>query len=236
VQVQLRDPNTTIRSGIGTGRPAGVLAIEGANAQATIEAMPEPLRPGEHTLVLAPSAIKTVSVVTDGGLGTGFVPDFSALPYVGWYQKETGVIFDAYMVEVAQTAINFDLADLDAVPNKTIKDAVLTYYESPASWTNGDGDQEEKTGCVEMIGRATAVWDRQDLDGLIPNELILGPRQGGGTEWAVKDYVAGWARNTRPRLGFVLRGGNEDPHGDDNASCMSHINDIKLTIRYEVPK
>ena len=44
-----------------------------------------------------------------------------------------------------------------------------------------------------------------------------------------------WLKNEKPRLGFVLRGDNEDPHGDDSTSCMSRISAVTLTITYTVP-
>jgi hypothetical protein len=238
-QSQFANPNTNIAS-IRPGRLPAALAVEGANAQATAAALaatPEAMRPGEHTLELAPSALKGLELQKFEGLFAPFGSDSIDGTRVGWFQHESDSLFsNSSVVQVAQVAVNFDLGTLDEIANKTIKDAVLTYTETPAAWQSASGDFEAKGGCVEILGRATAVWDGQNLKTLFPNELILGPRAGGGTEWAVKDYVAGWANNTRPRLGFVLRGGNEDPHGDDNTSCMSTISDIKLTIRYEVPR
>jgi hypothetical protein len=235
--VQLAPTNaSTIRSG-PIRRPAE--ATQGAillATEAALAATPVYARPGEHTLEFGPSALSTrvqdkVSAIPDADLHA------PGRALVGWLQVELdSFVFNDYDVVVAQTAVDFDLNTLDQLPKKTIKSAVLTYTETPVAWRNAYLDFEDKGGCVEVLGRATEAWaGLLGADTLFPNEQIL-RHTPGVTEWTVTESVEFWLNNTKPRLGFVLRGGNEDPQGEDNTSCLSSINDIKLTIRYEVPK
>jgi hypothetical protein len=44
-----------------------------------------------------------------------------------------------------------------------------------------------------------------------------------------------WVKNLESRYDFLLRGRNENPRGEDDASCLSRVDHLKLTIEYEVP-
>jgi hypothetical protein len=96
------------------------------------------------------------------------------------------------------------------------------------------GGFQEKGGCVEVLGRATEAWEGRDLGTLFPNERVQGQTPG-VREWTVTDEVDLWLKNLGPRHGFVLRGGNDNPQGDDNTSCMSEISGVALKLTYEVP-
>jgi hypothetical protein len=162
---------------------------------------------------------------------------------VGWYQSEATCIFPAGPfpipvdygdVEVYQTAVNFDLTKLDQVPNKTIKSAVLSFSEERSLWTSGSGEPEHKAGCVEVLGRATTRWDANHI-GLFHNEQIL-RKLPEAREFVVTGLVEQWLSNAVPRHGFVLRGGNENPRGEDDTSCVSRIHNLRLTVEYIVPQ
>jgi hypothetical protein len=203
-------------------------------------AVPEHQKPGLHgdggpwpALVLAPSVARSPLKQADSGTCTQFAPARPGL-HVGWYQNEGDCFLgDSSLVQVAQTAVNFDLSKLDEVPAKTLKSAVLTFNERAASWRNGEGGFQEKGGCVEVLGRATEPWGGRDLGSLFPNEKVQGHTPG-VKEWFVTDEVRQWVQNLRPRHGFVLRGGNENPRGEDKTSCMSEISGITLKLTYEV--
>jgi hypothetical protein len=232
------DPNAPIKDVLKPGGPGNVVAL-----------IPEHKRPGLHgdggpwpALVLEPSAARTAIRRTQSGPCAQFVPARDDL-FVGWYQSEDTcwiplpfipVPFDDGDVQVAQTAVNFDLSKLDEVPNKKIRSAVLTFKETPSQWTSGGGGFEQKGGCVEVLGRATAPWEGRELNTLFPNEKVQGHTPG-AREWYVTMEFDLWAQNLRPRHGFVLRGGNENPQGEDNTSCMSQISEIALKVTYEVP-
>jgi hypothetical protein len=229
----------------GVLKPAGSTPSKRAIFEGAMESQkPEHQRSGLHgaggpwpPLALGPSAASIAVKQTRSGP----CAPFGATPdrlLVGWYQSEDTcwipLPFSNADAQVAQTAVNFDLRQLDEVPTKTIKSAVLTFKETPSQWTSGGGGFEEKGGCVQVLGRATAPWEGRNLGTLFPNEKVQGHTPG-VTEWFVTDEVRQWVENLRPRHGFVLRGGNENPRGDDNTSCMSEIGEITLTLSYEVP-
>jgi hypothetical protein len=196
---------------------------------------PEHQRPGTHTYPLYPSAVQSLVRSTSEICGP-FAGD-PPTGAVGWAQKEGGgglCIGSGESAEVAQTAVNFDFSLLDQVPNKTLNRAVLRFREEPIRWTSGRGGFEAKGGCVEVLGRATAEWQGRTLRTLFPNERIQAHTPG-VQEWYVTEPADFWVANQRPRLGFVLRGGNETPRGDDETSCMSLIDAIELEVTYTVP-
>ena len=47
---------------------------------------------------------------------------------------------------VAQTAVNFDLGPIDAIPAKDVDRAILRHGEAPHRWVDGDGNRRQVSG------------------------------------------------------------------------------------------
>ena len=205
-----------------------------------VDTRPEHLRPGSHRaggqfppLTFKPSAVKSV---TRYGGAYGDHVGRALDRYVGWYQSEGGV-FDTAATKVHQTAVNFDLSQLDEVPNPFGLKALLTFDERAVTWRHGDGSPKLVNSCVSVLGIATVDWAAQpSVNALIPNSAQW-DAPGGKKEWNVTDHVYDQINdrgNRALRYGYVLRGALEDVRGDDDDSCESVISNLQLTIEYAV--
>jgi hypothetical protein len=226
-----------------TGNGPGSVETEGGTPPLIVVVV-EHLLPGEHTYPpdgFEPSDAKSVvrTRATAGLLGP---PRDGRM--VGWYQEEISSIpVDQYIVQVAQTAVTFDLDALDKIPRKFIISATITYDETAADWTDGEGNPQLKAGCVEVLGIATVDWYNQPVDALFPNDAYhevynLPPPSGPVRQWDVTSHVRQQVQNPDDpslRRGYVLRGAIEDPQGDDNTSCLSTVSNIRLRVRYSIP-
>jgi hypothetical protein len=188
------------------------------------------LAPRVSTVTFIPSAL---SVAVRSNFDSGA----SAHPTVGFFQNPD---YDRHYWSVEQVALNFDLRFLQQVPGTRVREAVLRYGESNSSWRDGAGNQRDVGNCVQVLGRATEEWQGRESADYVPEQFANDKVQGhtpGVREWFVTSEIRDqWIDNVYPRLGLVLRGGNESPNGGDHASCESVIDNITLEITYEVPQ
>ncbi len=201
-----------------------------------IVVIPEHLRPGLHgdggewpPLVFEPSAALWKLIEHKSGVLGWPLPDG---PAVGWSQFEGGLPpLGGDVVQVAQTAVAFDLSKLDEVPRKDIIRATLTFDEVAARWTDGEGRLRFVRGCVSVLGVATVDWANQRIEGLFPNRTVASVTPQATSAWDVTAQV----RDRAAPFGYVLRGSlEENLEADDDSSCMSTLSNIRLTVVYRV--
>jgi hypothetical protein len=197
---------------------------------------PEHLRPGTHTLTLNPSYFDMRARSSSGTI-------YSGVRWVGWEQDEDSDPFSVYQGSwlVAQTAVNFDLGELDEVPTKAIQKALLTFDESPSRWTDGDGEPRTVAGCVAVLGIATANPALTPSRELYPNAYYHDIIPSASREWDVTGHVRDQVRfpqDASLRHGYVLRGALEEAELtiEDDSSCTSNISNPRLHITYVVPQ
>jgi hypothetical protein len=215
--------------------------------------LPDYLRPGTHELELAPTALRSLSRITRGGVQRGPVDDTTDpdAMRVGWDKHDP-----LYDFKVWQTAVNFDLSKLLEVGNPFIAEAHLSFLEREDTWIGGDGRRWDIPGCVSVLGIATNNWgvppqqfvspdflfrQRYLTDVFIPQTTTMG-EPGSIERWRAFD-MTGHVRSQMvnrddPDLwfGYVMRGAVEDDDGTDT-SCMSRIPDIpgiRLWVTYVV--
>jgi hypothetical protein len=203
---------------------------------------------GPHTLTFDPSTVRSVVKETSGPIIVG---NFTG-NVVGWYQREDSTPFgtSADVARIGQTAARFDISSIHALPAGDIDSvhATLTFDERAAAWTDADGKPQHKPdGCVVFIGLATSDWTTGALNSLFSNRTIA------STENRTRDWIAGekvmrnrWdvTDNVRSQLrrptdaalkqGYVIRGGLDSVDADDDTSCMSNVDHLKLEISYIV--
>jgi hypothetical protein len=245
-----------------TDRPDVVIPAASAAGQGDrldADKYPERL-PGTHTLEFPAAVVgerKQYATFSNDEFSACFSsPDNDApgpgFSHVGWYQ------YDGCEWAVWQTAVRFDLSQLDPIASKTITDATLTFDERKNVWTDYDGSSRDVPGCVATLGLATTDWVGSEPNGPYPNATIVdfspwpSPRSDfSGTAFTVTDQVrlmfapepdggplAPLGRELRNgyRSGFVLRGAIEELHADDSTSCLSWVSNLKLHITYVVPE
>ena len=151
--------------------------------------VPEELRPGQHTVVLNVAQTRSARGLKE--FDTIFEDcDASRVlegttNSVGWMQSEDG----CHMALVAQLAVQFDTAPLDAIPDKRVERVVLTYDEdgkncgdpsprnlpvppgtpSEPCWQSGGGAPEHKpNGCV-VVRVPAKEWVNSPTEELRPH-------------------------------------------------------------------
>lgn len=201
--------------------------------------LPQHHQPGEHTLVLEPSIVR--SYFMDGFPEPGGCGPYEYWRYVavGWFQVEQtrdgpfGIeIRDCAYVGESQTGVNFDYGILDEIPDRRITRAVLTFDESELEWRDTTA-----SGCVAALDIATVLWDRPNLDyEPIPAEPYRDVTPNSARRFDTTSAVAQHVTNKRPRYGFVLRGSLSifQLEGEGNSSCLSIIDNIRLHVTYVV--
>jgi len=195
-----------------------------------LDPTPAHLRPGTHTLVLRPTASRTIAQTKGGGAAP------ATAGTVGWYQYEG---FTTDSVAVTQQAVNFDLGDFDKIERKFVSKAVLSFDESPHTWRNGDGSDRFVDGCVAQLGLASVEWASRDLNARVPATLYEDVTPSAKTEWDVTHHVRDQLRSpedTGLRHGYTLDGSLmlDQLDADDHSSCMSDVSNIRLTVTYTV--
>jgi hypothetical protein len=194
--------------------------------------LPEHMQPGEHTLVFEPTAVSwKLRETRESGVLSGPLPEG---PAVGWSQFESALNgpLGGDVVQVAQTAVAFDLAKFDEVPRKDDVRATLTFEEVAARWTDGEGGLRYVPGCVSVLGIATVDWASTRVEGLFPNATVADLTPNSSHTWDVTAFF----QDNLARFGYVLRGSLEDGlEADDDSSCMSTLSNIRLRVTYVVP-
>jgi hypothetical protein len=158
---------------------------------------------------------------------------------VGWAQWEDGKSGDSRdQASVYETAVKFDLSELDAIDGK-VKDATLFLDEEKDRWTSGSGAAEEKVTCVAYLGIATLDWTTRTHNAEVPNKRYSSVPDDGGVSWSVTEHVKKQLRSPGDadlRHGYVLRGSMAlaNLHGDDNTSCASKVSNIRLYVTMDV--
>jgi hypothetical protein len=195
-----------------------------------LDSTPAHMRPGTHTIVLQPSAARTIKQTK----GDGLSPPTS--DHVGWYQYEG---FGSDVVAVHQLAVAFDLSEYDTIDRKFVSKAVLSFDESPAYWKNGDGSDRFVDGCVAQLGIASTEWASRNLNARVPSTLYEDVTPSGKQEWDVTHHVRDQLRepdNAALRYGYTLDGSLmiHQLDADDHSSCMSEVTNVRLTITYTV--
>jgi hypothetical protein len=95
---------------------------------------------------------------------------------------------------------------------------------SKVGWAQGLGE----TFCATAVSQTAARFDIGSL-------LQGGPKLvTSATQFDVTVPVEDWFGTDSPRYGFVLKGSLEDLNNDDQSSCMSEVQNIRLTIDYTV--
>ncbi len=199
--------------------------------------VPAHMRPGTHTLELKASATKSLSRMTREGPCPAYgIQAAEGELLVGWHQVESECFpFEGSLVQVAQTAVKFDLAKLVEIPGLQLRRAVLFHNESKVIWTDGEGKERTVAGCVAALGIATSAWEDGVHGELFPNDSFLNVTPGSAREWDVTGPFERQLINAAPRFGFVLRGSLEQLEGDDDTSCLSAVSNIRMLVTYEVP-
>ena len=187
--------------------------------------------PGVHTIDLARSAQWTARQGNDAACH--FTPTRSPDGSVGWYQSGD------CNVEADQTAVTFDLSELDKIPGRLIASARLGFAEQEQSWRDTDGNHRDVDGCVAAVGVATEDWPTLHPDGrLIANDVYQDYSPGNVHEFEVTVPFAQQLANQTPRWGFVLHGAVESLDTLEHlgqSSCMSTISNPVLHVTYVVP-
>lgn len=186
---------------------------------------------------LSPSVVKSLRASQSYRQIVPDTPRFISLnadPLVGWGQNENKALLGADNVWISQTAVKFDLSQVQ--PGFVLPTATLSFREDASQWTNGAGQNVQKAGCVARIGAATTDWaGAVNIVTLFQNELIDSSPPG-RKEWNVTHQVQLMLNNPQdPSLhrGFVLMGEKNlgDLEGEDDTRCESKLSEISLKFR-----
>jgi hypothetical protein len=157
-----------------------------------------------------------------------------------------------------QSGVHFNLTQLDQIPAKAVTSASLIFDEARFRWTDAAGNDRDVPGCIAAVGLPTTDWLSIPHGSLIPNTTVAdfspwpSDRQDfSGTAFEVTGLVQSMLqqpRNSDQRFAvmpqdaqpvfpnsFVLRGANENLHGDDQSSCLSALSNAKLHVTFVVP-
>ena len=218
--------------------------------------LPEAQRPGQHTIVLEVdrSQVRRSSRVYPPTCRNGSTSTPTGRFAVGWSQFEADG--DPCQAGVVETAVKFDQRPLDAIPDKVIDRAVLTYGEAAAQgcvwsglpgtscWRGGSGAPEVKAnGCVAKLAFPTVDWVAGAPTGLLPHTTFPQVKRTTPTEWEVSDpfrwqYTrsAPLGGSPPPPHGFLLSGGVglNQLTAEDSTHCLSALSRIQLRVTYTV--
>jgi hypothetical protein len=207
--------------------------------------LPEAQRPGQHTIVLEVdrSQVRRSSRVYPPTCRNGSTSTPTGRFAVGWSQFEADG--DPCQAGVVETAVKFDQRPLDAIPDKVIDRAVLTYGEAAAQgcvwsglpgtscWRGGSGAPEVKAnGCVAKLAFPTVDWVAGAPAGLLPHTTFPQVKRTTPTEWEVSDpFRWQYTRSAPlggpppPPHGFLLSGGVSlnQLTAEDSTHCLSAL-------------
>ena len=199
--------------------------------------LPEHMKPGTHTLELEPSDIRSVIHQTKEGPCGGLLDEGGYS--VGWFQTRAIHLLPCTVALVAQTAVKFNLSQLDEVPKKAVTKATLTFDETARSWTDSEGHDRLVDGCVAVLGIASVDWASQpSVKAFVPNDYFTDVIPHASRDWNVTSPLLEQVRFPQDRAlryGFVLSGALDDVQADDETSCLSFIDNIRLHVTYTVP-
>jgi hypothetical protein len=88
---------------------------------------------------------------------------------------------------------------------------------------------------VNNLGVATLDWANQPFDGLFP-QTVQARSAAGSQEWGATAQVDAWLNGRAPRFGFVLSTelGIDQLEGEGLSSCLSQLDNFRLTVTYTV--
>src|SRR5581483_8404734 len=211
-----------------TCTPARNSSVVGSLPCDTVSAAPLTC-PGTHEVDLQP---KDTYTQLEGASDCDATPPEhhqTGVYLVGWYQDE-----DVCYVEVAETAVRFDMGVLDQIPSRLIAEAKVVFDETQLAWWDTDGSPRGVDGCVSAIGIATVDWTGPGpLGDLIQNDTYQDYTPANVHEFVVTVPFAQQLANQAPRWGFVLRGAIEPLNqleGHGRSSCESIVSNIRMHV------
>jgi hypothetical protein len=224
-------------------KPNTVEVVTGQTVDDVLDALkPEHMQRGVHMLEFRPSVTNVQSLHKYQGAASytdiresGDRRDGDSDVTAGWRQREaqTGDPVDIY-----QGLVDFDIAKLDEVERKVISLAVISFREKPIHWTNGEGAPEHKDGCVARLRKADEPWVGKSLQNhWVPSSNIIDDLIPGMVEVAVTGHVQRqqyFPDDPSLRYGYVFMGSLDDGTGDDDSSCVSLVENIRLRVTYTV--
>lgn len=181
---------------------------------------------------------------TGATVGEGTEPGDVFAGYEFFYDRTNNI------QHIFRGAVRFDLAEISAIPSKSVEKATLSFRLAQSVVRDRDGNSPEFVNLVScashlMLGKDD--WTK--LTGIVAGgatesvELIGGDPfvalpdatpPGARFAFDVTPLVQRWMAKPEENFGWVLRGRKEAFSGASNDTCATRYRDFILDVRYRV--